>query len=232
MIRRVLRCCCFPAVALLLACTDGDRDTTNATSLPGITSAASTPGPTTGTSDADPGSSGMATTDMIGTAATGGTGDPGDTNPVPVTDSGPATDDTGVGTTNFDPPPTGDYAATYIPGEQNRISVRKANVEGDWCATITFVAPQEMGPLEYDITLPATWKVQSALIHQGAADCLSFAGFPGEPIMAISGNGAASWAGTCPAALDLDLTIVFPPEQPWTPPEVLLQSKAVTVSGC
>ncbi len=232
MIRHALRRC-FPAVALLLACNpDGDRDTTNATSLPGITSAASTPGLMTGTSDADPGSGGTTTTETPGSAAAATGGDPSDTNPAPVTDSGPASDDTGVGTTNFDPPPTGDYAAIFIPGEQNRISVRKANAEGDWCATITFVAPQEMGPLEYDITLPATWKVQSALIHQGAADCLSFAGFPAEPIMAISGNGAASWAGACPAALDVDLTVAFPPEQPWAPPEVLLQSKAIAVSGC
>ncbi|MBA3549443.1 MAG: hypothetical protein H0T76_23455 [Nannocystis sp.] len=228
-------------MALLLACgTDGEHDTNNATSLPGITSAASTPGPTTGTSDAGPGSSGAgpgssgaATTDVSGSTGPGGTSGPGDpSDTLPVTDSGPATDDTGVGTTNFDPPPAGDYAATYIPGEQNRISVRKANLADDWCATITFVAPQEMGPLEYDITLPATWRVQSALIHQGAADCLSFVGFPGEPIMAISGNGTASWAGACPTALDVDLTVAFPPEQPWAPPEVLLQSKAVAVSGC
>lgn len=231
MLRHALRRC-LPAVALLLACStdEGARDPTNVTSPTGITSATMPgSGPSTGGSDTDPGPGDTGPTTGMAGAEAGS--DPG---PDPVTDSGlvTGTEDTGVGTTNFDPPPTGDYAATYIPGDQNHLSVRKASVEGDWCATITFVAPQDMGPLEYGITLPATWQVQGALIHQGAADCLSFAGFPGEPIMAISGNGTATWAGACPTALDIDLTLAFPAEQPWTPGEVLLQSKAVAISGC
>lgn len=219
----------LPAAALLLACsTDGERDPGTVTNLTGITSA-STPGtsitsPTTGTGATAGMTAGMADA----------TGSVGTTDAGTVTEGGPATGpgETGVGTTDFDPPPTGDYAASYIAGDPNHLSVRKANLEGDWCATITFVAPQDMGPLEYDVTLPATWRVQSALIHQGAADCLSFQGFPGEPIMALSGTGTASWAGACPATLAIDLTIAFPLEQPWVPPEVLLQAQSVAVAGC
>lgn len=232
-----VRCCL--AVSLLLACgDDGPRETGSATGLTGITSA-TTPGsasdptaPTTG------GSATNGTTDATG--ATGTTGAPGmsattdGTATDPLTGDGPASGpgETGVGTTDFDPPPTGEYAAQHVPGEQNRVIVRKASVEGDWCATVTFVSPQDMGPLEFDVALPATWRVQSALIHKGAADCLAFAGFPDEPIMAVSGNGEASWAGACPGTLAIDLTLAFPPEQPWVPPAALLQARAVAVAGC
>jgi predicted pyridoxine 5'-phosphate oxidase superfamily flavin-nucleotide-binding protein len=213
----------LPAAALLLACsTDDDRDRGTATSITGITSAstASATSPTTGAGEtADPESTGL------GDATGGGTTDAGTTGT-----TGPG--ETGVGTTDFDPPPAGEYAANFIAGDPNHLSVRKANIEGDWCTTITFVSPQDMGPLEYDVTLPATWRVQSALIHQGAADCLSFSGFPGEPTMAVSGTGTASWAGACPTTLDIDLTIAFPLEQPWIPPGVLMQSGSVAVAGC
>ena len=209
---------CLAATALLLACgADSERDPATGTSPTSITSAttsgtASEPGPTLGTGDTvDP--------ETTGTTATTAT-----------TTTGPG--ETGVGTTDFDPPPTGDYAANYIAGEQNHLSVRKANLEMDWCATITFVAPQDIGPLEYDVALPTTWRVKSALIHQGAADCLAFTGFPGEPIMATSGTGTASWTNACPGPLAIDITLAFPPEQPWVPPEVLLQSPAVAVGGC
>lgn len=221
---------CLLAATLLLACSpDSERDASNGTSLTNVTSATtpgtlSAPGPTTGeTADA-----------MTGMTAgvTDTTSSVGTTGADPVTGGAAATGadpgETGVGTTNFDPPPTGDYAAKFIAGEQDHLSVRKASVEGDWCATITFVAPQEMGPLEYDVNLPATWRVKSALIHQGAADCLGFTGFPDEPIMAISGTGSASWAGPCPTSVTIDVTIAYP----GTPPEVLLQADAVAVSGC
>lgn len=220
---------CFTAAALLLACgTDSERDPATGTSPTSITSAttpgtASDPGPTTGTGDTvDPETAGM----------TGLTGMSGATDSVATTTGVTGPGETGVGTTDFDPPPTGEYAANYIAGEQNHLSVRKANLEQDWCATIIFVAPQDMGPLEYDVALPATWRVKTALIHQGAADCLAFTGFPGEPIMATSGTGTATWAGGCPDSLAIDITLAFPPEQPWAPPEVLLQSPAVAVGGC
>jgi hypothetical protein len=220
---------CSTAAALLLACgTDSERDPATGTSPTSMTSptsitSATTPGtasepePTAGTGDTvDPETTGMSGLTGMTATTTGVTG-PGET---------------GVGTTDFDPPPTGEYAANYIAGEQNHLSVRKADLEQDWCATITFVAPQDMGPLEYDVALPTTWRVKSALIHQGAADCLAFTGFPGEPTMAISGTGTASWASACPATLTIDINLAFPPEQPWIPPEVLLQSPAVAVGGC
>lgn len=219
---------CLAATTLLIACTEeGERGSGTAASLTGITSASSpgtaSAGPTTGTdATTAPGTDGAATDSTDTTVAGSGTS------------SGPLTGpgETGVAATDFDPPPTGEYAASHIPGEQNHLSVRKADLAGDWCATITFVAPQEMGPLEYEVMLPTTWRVKSALIHQGAADCLDFAGFPAEPIMALSGNGSATWTGACPATLGIDLVIAFPPEQPWAPPEVLLQAQDIAVSGC
>jgi hypothetical protein len=50
--------------------------------------------------------------------------------------------------------------------------------------------------------------------------------------MAVSGDGSASWAGACPNSLAVDLTVNFPPEQPWVPAAVLLQAPAVPVTGC
>jgi hypothetical protein len=130
------------------------------------------------------------------------------------------------------PPPEGDYAARTIPGDPARLSVRKADKDSDLCTTITFRSPADGSPLEYDVQLPATWFVQGALIHQGAADCLGFAGFPDEPVMAYAGNGTATWVGACPATLDIDVTLVFQQELPWVPVEVLLQESAVPVTGC
>lgn len=212
---------CLPVTTLLLACsTEGERGTGGGGGATGILTSASSP------ATASVGSTGTSATagTTDGTGNVGGTGTGGEPTTGAV--------ETGVGSTGPDPPATGEYAASYIAGEQNRLSVRKADLTNDWCVTFTLVAPQDMGPLEYDVMLPATWRVQSALIHQGAKDCLSFAGFPVEPIMAVSGDGSASWAGACPNSLAVDLTVNFPPEQPWVPAAVLLQAPAVPVTGC
>ena len=95
-----------------------------------------------------------------------------------------------------------------------------------------FVGPADMSPLEYDVMLPATWKVQGALVHKGAAGCLDFSGFPEEPLMAISGNGSATWSGACPKTLDVDVLLAFPEGEPWIAAMELLQDAGVTVGGC
>lgn len=219
-------------VAVVLAC---NTDSSDSTSTTGTTGASTTkPGPTTADATSAPTTSGAAT-------ATTGASAPGETVPTsePMTTEG-SLDTTGLVATggpppsvDLPPPPAeGDYAARVIPGDPARLSVRKADMDSDLCATITFVGPADGSPLEYDVQLPATWFVQGALIHQGAADCLGFAGFPDEPIMAYAGNGAATWAGACPATIDIDVTLVFPQELPWVPVEVLLQASAVPVTGC
>lgn len=216
---------CLPATALLLACnTEDERGTGGGGEPTGILTSASSPATasdgTTGTGTGGTGHGGEPTTGAVETGAA-------ETGAVET-----GADGTGIGSTGPDPPAMGEYAASYIAGEQNHLSVRKADLADDWCVTITLVAPQDMGPLEYDVMLPATWRVQSALIHQGAKDCLSFAGFPVEPIMAVSGAGSASWAGACPNSLAIDITVNFPPDQPWVPGAVLLQAPAVPVTGC
>lgn len=232
------------ALALTFACGDngGTRETMTGATMTSITSA-TTPGsgdPTGGAegSTADGSATQGVVTTGPGPATTPATTGPGDPTvdpsdgPTSEPGTGPTPSDFGGGTTMFDPPPTGDYAALFIIADLNRISVRKADVMGDWCATITFVQTPDMGPIEYDVTgQPAEWKVQGALIHKGAADCLKFEGFPEEPVMAVSGSGTASWAGDCPPTLDLDVTIVYPPD-PNFPPEVLMQTQGLAVGGC
>lgn len=214
--------------AALAACgDDGDaRETTAATgslTLPPLTTAPATTTVTTAdTAGPEDSSGGPATS---GPATTG-----------PAT-TGPATgavttmtDD--PDTTGAPPTPDGEYAATFIAGEPQRISVRKADAVLDHCTTITFVGPVDAGPLEYDVALPASWRVEGALVHQGATGCLDFAGFPSEPIMALSGNGSASWAGACPKTVALDVLLAFPPGEPWVAAMELLQHAAIAVGNC
>ena len=222
----------------LTACSEDSRDT-------GDTTPVTVTGVTGVTGNPQTGATGTGTTgaDDTGTPTTGG-GETGEATMAPVgttavdSDGGSSgfmtstTVDPVTGTTGELPPPTGDYAAQYIAGDPARLSVRKADAITDTCVTLTFLAPADSSPLEYDVTLPMSWHVQGALIHQGAADCLAFAGFPGEPVMALSGNGSGAWAAGCPATLDLDVLLAFPQDQAWLPAEVLLQDAAVPVTGC
>lgn len=229
------------AATLLVACSDdsGGRasaDTTNATNVTGVppggddgtsTMAASGDDPTTAASTPTTSTPGMTTGPEPGTTTTNDPSDPTSTT-IPM-----GTSDDPISTDLPPPEPEGDYAAAYFPGEPNRLSVRKADKDNDLCTTLTFLGPAEEGPIEYDVTLPATWKVQGALVHQGATGCLSFEGFAGEPVMAYSGNGSATWVGAgCPATIDVDVLLAFSQDFPWVPVEVLLQSTAVPVQGC
>jgi hypothetical protein len=228
------RPCLVLAATLLLACNPDETGPTT-TSVTNITSASLTG---VGSSSSSSGPGGVtgdpASTDTDAPTTTNPqttTNDPPDVTGDPPATTGPATGDPLDSSTTHDPPAEGDYAAAYIAGDPNRISVRK--VEADLCITLTFLGPSDNNPLEYEITLPPTWKVQGALIHQGAADCLSFEGFPEEPVMALSGNGSATWAGAgCPPTLDIDVVLAFPQDQPWLPAEVLLQSTGVPVQDC
>lgn len=228
--------------ALTAACGDDSNSSDASTSggivtLPNLTTAPGTSGasdPTSGPGSSEGGTTGDSS-DATGEPLT--TTSPGTTN---TTTPGTTTNTTAPGTTTSDnpdttgppPQPEGDYAAEFIPGEQNRISVRKADMMLDHCTTLIFVAPAEMSPLEYDVSLPGTWKVQGALVHKGAAGCLDFSGFPEEPIMAISGNGSATWAGDCPKTVDVDVLLAFPEGEAWISAMELLQDTGVTVTGC
>ena len=236
----------FVIVALLLACnTDSSDDTTSTTmGITSVSSAATMTSPTgvaTDMATSTPTTSGAATA-TTGASAPGETGETGETG---VTGEPVTTDDslntTGLVATSEDPPPSvdlpppppeGDYAALVIPGDPTRLSVRKADKDNDLCTTVTFLSPADGSPLEYDVQLPAMWFVQGALVHQGAAGCLTFEGFPEEPVVAYSGNGTATWAGACPATVNIDVTLAFQQDQPWIPVEVLLQDPAVPATGC
>lgn len=223
------------AILGLAACGNDTNSTSGTTPVTSITSA---------TLDPPSSSSGGVVTTGDTSAPTTGTDDPGETTNPPIDTT--ADDSLGTSgmmtsttvdpvssTTGEPPPPEGDYAAMYIAGDPARLSVRKADKDKNTCATLTFLAPADSSPLEYDVTLPAPWKVQGALIHQGAADCLAFSGFPEEPVDALSGNGSATWAGMgCPPSVDLDVLLAYPQDQPWLPAEVLMQQMAVPVSGC
>jgi len=216
--------------ALVLACNPDDSErTTSSSGITGVSSATAasmTAATTTGATD-----------DATSTAATGAS----TSNASSELTTAEPDDTTGVIATSEEPPPSvdlpppppeGDYAAMVIPGDPVRLSVRKADQDNDLCTTISFLSPADGSPLEYDVQLPAEWFVQGALIHQGAAGCLTFEGFPGEPVVAYSGNGSATWAGACPATVDINVTLAFQQEQPWIPAEVLLQDPAVPTSGC
>lgn len=237
-LRRSLRMAVL--VTLVAACgEDSDpRDPSMAsgiTSLPPLTTAPGS-GETTGVTSGPEDSSGGATTEAP-PDATGGPGtttapDTGATSsPGTMTSQGTTTSDNPE-TTGPPPQPEGDYAAAFIAGDPARISVRKADKTLDHCTTLTFVGPAESSPLEYDVMLPATWKVQGALVHEGAAGCLDFSGFPEEPIMAISGNGTATWSGACPDELDVDVLLAFPDGEAWIAAMELLQEAGITVQGC
>lgn len=227
--------------ALVLACSPDDSDgrTTTGVSITGVSTATMTATMTAATTTA---ATDDATSTPTSTAATTGGPNPGETsNATSELTTAEPEDTTGVIATSEEPPPSvdlpppppeGDYAAMVFPGDPTRISVRKADNDNDLCTTITFLSPGEGSPLEYDVQLPAMWFVQGAVIHQGAAGCLGFEGPPGEPVVAYSGNGTATWAGACPATVDIDVTLAFEQEQPWVPVEVLLQDAAVPASGC
>jgi len=225
--------------ALVLACNPDDSErTTSSSGITGVSSAtaasmtaASMTAATTTVATDD------ATSSPTSTAATGAS----TSNASSELTTAEPDDTTGVIATSEEPPPSvdlpppppeGDYAAMVIPGDPVRLSVRKADKDNDLCTTISFLSPADGSPLEYDVQLPAEWFVQGALIHQGAAGCLTFDGFPGEPVVAYSGNGSATWAGACPATVDVSVTLAFQQEQPWIPAEVLLQDLAVPTSGC
>ncbi len=226
------------SLALAACSTDSSDSRGTTTGITGVTTMTAPIGTDTGVASEGP----SAPTSTPTTSATDGsatTPDPGSASEAPTSDEPLNT--TGLVATSEDPPPSvdlpppppeGDYAALVIPGDPTRVSVRKADKDNDTCTTISFVSPAEGGPLEYDISLPATWFVQGALIHQGAADCLTFEGFPEEPIMAYSGNGTATWTGTCPATINIDVTLAFQQDLPWVPVEVLLQEPAVPATGC
>ncbi len=229
------RVCLFVSVVLFLACSPDDSDTNpTTTGITGVTSAGTVNPATT-----------VATDDATGTGdppVTTSASTPGETsNASSELTTAEPDDTTGVIATSEEPPPSvdlpppppeGDYAAMVIPGDPVRLSVRKADKDNDLCTTVTFLSPADGSPLEYDVQLPAEWFVQGALIHQGAAGCLTFEGFPGEPVVAYSGNGSATWAGACPATIDINVTLAFQQDQPWIPVEVLLQDPAVPTSGC
>jgi hypothetical protein len=227
--------------ALVAACGD-DSDSSDVSSgsgivtLPNLTTAPGTTATTTPTSGPEDSSGGDATgdpPDMTGEPAT-------TTSPGTATSTTTTTTTSGPGTTTSDDPdttgpppqPEGDYAAQFIAGEPNRISVRKADKMLDHCTTLIFVGPAEMSPLEYEVMLPDTWRVQGALVHKGAGGCLDFSGFPEEPIMAVSGNGTSTWSGACPKTLDVDVLLAFPEGEAWIAAMELLQEKAITVGGC
>jgi hypothetical protein len=238
-----------PAVlaALVAACGDDSNSSDTLTSsgivtLPPLTSAPGTGDATAVTTGPESSSDGGTTGDS--SDATGGpatTTSPGTatTNSATTTTTTAGTT-TAPGTTTSDnpettgppPDPVGDYAAEFIPGDPNRISVRKADKTLDHCTTLILVGPADSSPLEYDVKLPDTWKVQGALVHQGAAGCLDFSGFPQEPIMAISGNGSASFTGACPKTLDVDVLLAFPEGEPWVAAMELMQEQAISVMGC
>lgn len=233
--------------ALVLACSPDDSDgrTTTGVTITGVSTATMTAATMSATMTATmtAATTTAATDDATSTpTSTPTTGGPGETsNATSELTTAEPEDTTGLIATSEEPPPSvdlpppppeGDYAAMVFPGDPTRISVRKADSDNDLCTTITFLSPGEGSPLEYDVQLPAMWFVQGAVIHEGAAGCLAFEGPAGEPVVAYSGNGTATWAGACPATVDIDVTLAFELEQPWVPVEVLLQDAAVPVGGC
>lgn len=234
----------LPVLSAILACgpapatttTDAATDTTAAgsTSAGTVAPTSSSATTSTGSTSIEPTTT-TATTDALTTApltTSGTTDEPGTT----VGTSASTSTSTSEGTTTGEPgsstgaPDPAQYAAQYYAGGLDRIFVRKADPVADLCAEVAFVWPGNPSP---NLTLPAMWGLQWAIVVDGAAGCLDFQKPLQNGVMATGVTGTATWAAmVCPKTLDLDVVATFPQGQPWVPAQVALQAAAVPIQGC
>lgn len=126
------------------------------------------------------------------------------------------------------------YAAFFFAGGLDHILIHKADFTHDRCTTLHLARPTDGDP-SLAITVPDEWGPQNAGIVMGTAGCLD--GMLGDfGVAATAGAGVVAWPPDpmqlCPAAIDLDLSLDFPQDQPWVPAQEPLTIAGLPVQNC
>jgi hypothetical protein len=143
----------------------------------------------------------------------------------PAPDAGP---DTGP-----DAATNADYFAGFGPiGALDRMFVAKRDYDRDLCFRVGLASPSDFGP--FDIATPYPWTVESAVVVQGVANCEQPAWSEGA-VSATSATGLISFheepGEWMPCAVDIDATLIFEDDLPWTPESEVVFAKDVPVQG-
>ena len=154
------------------------------------------------------------------------------------TTTGETTSETTTGTTTTTETTAADpdvqYAAFFFAGGLDHILIHKADFTNDRCTTLHLARPTDGDP-NLAITVPDEWGPQNAGIVMGTAGCLD--GMLGDfGVAATAGAGVVAWPPDpmqlCPAAIDLDLSLDFPQDQPWVPAQEPLTIAGLPVQNC
>lgn len=229
-----------PVLFAILACTSSTGTGTDSETSTGTTTDTST---STGTSPSTT-TTGELTTGQPTTGGTTTTSGPGTTTD-PATSTDPATGTTTDGTTTDDTttgstgssttgePENADYAAFFVAGGLDRIVVRKADYDTDLCISVQFASPMNIADPAFE--LPDAWAYEHGEIAQGTVDCLVFMGALPDAHPAETAMGSGSWpaVGFCPdGTVDVDVTLNFPPGDPWVPAAATITATGLPLQGC
>ncbi len=238
-------------LSLVLACGPGSSGTEAGTTT--AASSTSTGEPSTGAAETTQvATTGPTSGPTTGPVTTGSTTDTASTDittsstGITTTSTGITTSSTGITTTSTgttgDTGTTGttgedmvEYAAFFGAGGLDHLLIHRADFLNDRCTSIHFAWPVDPMP-EFAITAPNGWNFVNAFVGAGTDGCL--AGMPmADPVVgAIAGAGAGTWQQEpdmyCPLTLDLDVTLDFPPDQPWVPAQEQMLVTALPVQSC
>lgn len=205
-----------------------------ATTTPATTSAADTGDVPTSplASDTTPPTTDAERGDDTGLATTAATITTTTTTTAETTTGETTTTTTTTETTAADPDVQ--YAAFFFAGGLDHILIHKADFTNDRCTTLHLARPTDGDP-SLAITVPDEWGPQNAGIVMGTAGCLD--GMLGDfGVAATAGAGVVAWPPDpmqlCPAAIDLDLSLDFPQDQPWVPAQEPLTIAGLPVQNC
>lgn len=205
-----------------------------ATTTPATTSAADTGDVPTSplASDTTPPTTDAESGDDTGLATTAATITTTTTTTAETTTGETTTTTTTTETTAADP--NVQYAAFFVAGGLDHILIHKADFTNDRCTTLHLARPTDGDP-SLAITVPDEWGPQNAGIVMGTAGCLD--GMLGDfGVAATAGAGVVAWPPDpmqlCPAAIDLDLSLDFPQDQPWVPAQEPLTIAGLPVQNC
>ena len=120
-----------------------------------------------------------------------------------------------------------DYFAMAQSGGLDRIFIWKADHDADSCTRLTMVTAFG-GP--FDITAPAGWQAEGAVIEDGSQDCPPMTA--GQTEAASHGTGTVAWPPLqpgefFPCQLDIDVVLSFP-----IAGDVELKKDGIDVTGC
>lgn len=131
------------------------------------------------------------------------------------------------------PPVDPEYGAYLLPVTEARYVITKAEHAADRCV---FVYMAGWPTDAFDVQVTAGWSAQWIYVSPHAQDCAMGIGKlwqPPDAVPAAAATGSIVHDGDgWPCAIDLDLTITWPPGSPaWVPAEDTLQTTGLTVEG-